>query len=67
MAIDERSGSNALVGMTATLNRDLICPACGYEDQAGQWRVMTSGAKVVYRHDCPGCGAARTRVITLDE
>jgi predicted RNA-binding Zn-ribbon protein involved in translation (DUF1610 family) len=44
---------------------DLTCPACGYEDDGGRWRAGTSGATVLYRHDCPKCGAASTREIHL--
>lgn len=66
MAINGRRGTNALDGLAARLDDDLLCPKCGYEDTAGHWKASTTGAAVVYRHACPGCGAVRELRIRMD-
>ena len=40
---------------------DLMCPACGYQDDEGRWLAATSGERVRYRHVCPSCGNIRSR------
>jgi len=67
MAIDGGSGSNALDRLATRLEEDMVCPDCGYDDRTGHWRAKATGSAIVYRHDCPGCGATHERRITLDE
>ncbi|MFB6159680.1 MAG: HVO_0649 family zinc finger protein [Haloferacaceae archaeon] len=42
------------------------CPACGYVDEAGNWTSRTDGRRIVYRHVCPSCDAAREHTFRLD-
>lgn len=46
---------------------DLECPACGYEDEAGEWSAEAEGRVIHYRHECPRCGAEQDRTLTVDE
>lgn len=45
---------------------ELECPACGYVDTDGGWRVTTSGSRVQYQFVCPTCDAVETRVMRLE-
>lgn len=42
-----------------------VCDACGYEDDDGEWEAVTSGARVVYRRECPSCGNRTVRAYRL--
>ncbi|WP_459878908.1 HVO_0649 family zinc finger protein [Halorubrum gandharaense] len=33
-----------------------VCAECGCVDESGEWEARTSGARVVYRRECPSCG-----------
>lgn len=44
---------------------ELRCPACGYVDTDGNWRVTTTGARVRYQFICPTCDAVETRELRL--
>ncbi|WP_222919918.1 HVO_0649 family zinc finger protein [Natrinema sp. SYSU A 869] len=44
---------------------ELRCPACGYVDTDGGWRVTTSGGRVRYQFVCPTCDAVETRELRL--
>ncbi|WP_436347309.1 HVO_0649 family zinc finger protein [Natronorubrum sp. FCH18a] len=41
------------------------CPACGYHDTNGGWRVTTTGSRVTYQFVCPTCDAIETREMRL--
>ncbi|MXV63567.1 hypothetical protein GS429_16185 [Natronorubrum sp. JWXQ-INN-674] len=45
---------------------ELKCPACGYMDTDGGWRVSTSGSRVQYQFICPTCHAIETREMRLE-
>lgn len=45
---------------------DLTCSECGYEDETGDWKAVTSGSRVLYRHVCPSCGEIRKRTLSLE-
>lgn len=42
---------------------ELVCEACGYFDEDGEWEAMTDGASVRYEHFCPSCGTKTVREI----
>jgi RNA polymerase subunit RPABC4/transcription elongation factor Spt4 len=44
---------------------DKKCPACGHVDETGNWTSHAEGARVVYHHVCPSCGADREHVLEL--
>ncbi|MCU4924431.1 hypothetical protein OB905_00325 [Halobacteria archaeon AArc-dxtr1] len=44
---------------------DFRCLECGFVDQDGGWRAVTTGSAVTYRRSCPGCGAVATRELRL--
>ncbi|PCR92303.1 HVO_0649 family zinc finger protein [Natrinema ejinorense] len=44
---------------------ELRCPACGYVDTDGGWRVTASGSRVRYQFVCPTCDAVETRELRL--
>lgn len=44
---------------------DAKCPACGYTDTDGGWRVTTTGSRVRYQFICPTCDAVETREMRL--
>lgn len=44
---------------------DVKCPACGYTDTDGGWRVTTTGSRVRYQFICPTCDAVETREMRL--
>ncbi|MFC4358661.1 HVO_0649 family zinc finger protein [Halobium salinum] len=65
MSMDGR-GTSALDRLRARYDQEArVCPECGFEDEAGSWRVQTTGSRVYYRHLCPSCGSRSTRVLRL--
>jgi uncharacterized Zn finger protein len=48
-------------------HEELVCPACGYEDESGSWESETNGHEGHYFHECPGCGAVREHSMQLSQ
>lgn len=46
---------------------ELVCPACGYEDEDGAWVGATDGASARYSHECPSCGALQEHTLTFGQ
>lgn len=51
--------------LKAKFDSDPKCPACGYVDTEGGWRVQTTGSRVTYQFVCPTCDAIETREMRL--
>ncbi|WP_248897901.1 HVO_0649 family zinc finger protein [Haloplanus halobius] len=66
MSITPRSGSTPFGRLRTHYEESrAVCPACGYEDEGGEWRVSTTGRRVEYRHRCPSCDAVDRRELRL--
>ncbi|KOX97398.1 MULTISPECIES: HVO_0649 family zinc finger protein [Halorubrum] len=48
-------------------HEELVCPACGFEDEDGAWDAEADGADIVYTHACPRCGAEREHTLELSD
>lgn len=46
---------------------ECVCPACGYEDEAGGWVGETNGANARYSRECPSCGAVQEHTVSFSE
>lgn len=46
---------------------ELVCPACGYEEERGTWVGKTNGASARYSRECSSCGATQEYTLTLLE
>jgi transcription elongation factor Elf1 len=45
----------------------LVCPACGYEEESGTWVGKTNGASARYSRECSSCGATQEYTLTFPE
>ncbi|MFC6889913.1 HVO_0649 family zinc finger protein [Halorubrum trueperi] len=55
-------GTSAFDRLRARLDgRSRACEECGFVDEEGGWKAVTSGATVEYRRECPSCGTDHVR------
>lgn len=61
-----QSGRSALEGLKNHYDAtEVVCPACGYEEQSGGWVGEIDGANARYSRECPSCGALEERTVTF--
>ena len=66
MSSQRRTGTTPLDGLRSHFDdSEATCPECGYEDDDGGWKAVTTGDRVLYRHVCPSCGAISKRTLRL--
>lgn len=46
---------------------ELVCPACGHEDETTGWTGETDGTNARYSRECPSCGAVQEYTLTFPE
>ncbi|MFB6154922.1 MAG: HVO_0649 family zinc finger protein [Haloferacaceae archaeon] len=66
MSVQRPLGNSALNRLGSYLDEvERTCSACGYHDAEGRWEARATGNRVIYRHECPSCGATVTRTLDL--
>jgi predicted RNA-binding Zn-ribbon protein involved in translation (DUF1610 family) len=66
--VHREEGATPLERLQSRYNHeDMRCPECGYEDDDGEWKAMTDGSTILYRHVCPSCGEIRKRTYRVSK